>query len=433
MSSDETFLAAADSIGQGIVADAVWHDGRCSWIGAVVDREQPWRSVYRALEANVYDGTAGVGLFLAHLAGVTGDQDVHRTAVGALRHALERAPDLPPPRRDGFHAGSLGIAWAAARVATLLDEEELCARARAVPRSPSTGDRCPDVILGSAGSILAMLALSDELERPALVEDAVASGEDLIGCATITDQGWSWATPDRRHRRHLCGLSHGAAGIGWALLELYAATGEERFRLGATGAFAYERSWLDERTGTWPDLRISGQRRDQARRIASPAVGTWCHGEGGIALTRLRAVEVLGSEACARDADLALEATRRHVAGTLPYEIDHLTLCHGAAGSADVLVCAEAALGGRWRDAAGLAAQLGRVALERHDTTGTEWPCAAAGAKTPGLFLGLSGIGWWLLRLYDHGIPSPLLMPIVVDSGTGGGVGSARRSARTRN
>jgi lantibiotic biosynthesis protein len=411
MSSDDEFLAAAESIGRRIVGDAVWHNGLCSWIGAVVDREQPWRSVYRALEPNVYDGTAGVGLFLAHLATVTGDRYVRRTAVGALCHALARAPDLPPRRRDGFHAGSLGIAWAAARGATLLDEEELCARARAVPGPPSTGDRCPDVILGSAGSILAMLALSDELDDPALVRDAVDTGEELIRCATITGHRWSWATPDRRRRRQLCGLSHGAAGIGWALLELFAATGDERFRVGATGAFAYERSWLDERSGTWPDLRIGGQRRGQARRIASPAIGTWCHGEGGIALTRLRASEVLGAEDCEHDAKVALEATRRHLAGMLPHEIEDLTLCHGAAGSADVLICGATAFGERWRDGARLADELGRVALERHDANGAEWPHGARGT-TPGLFQGLGGIGWWLLRLHDPAIPSPLTMPI---------------------
>jgi lantibiotic biosynthesis protein len=412
MSSDDEFLAAAESIGRRIVGDAVWHNGLCSWIGAVVDREQQWRSVYRALEPNVYDGTAGVGLFLAHLATVTGDQDVRRTAVAALRHALARAPNLPPPRRDGFHAGSLGIAWAAARGAALLDEEELCPRARAVPGPPSGGDRCPDVILGTAGSILAMLALSDELDDPALVQDAVATGEELIRCATITDHGWSWATPDRRRRRHLCGLSHGAAGIGWALLELYDATGDERFRTGAIGAFSYERSWLDARSGTWPDLRIGGQRRGAKRRIASPAIGTWCHGEGGIALTRLRAVEVLGAEAFSHDAELALDATRRHVAETLPYEIEDLTLCHGAAGSAEVLLCGQAALGEAWRDAADLAGELGRLALERYDATGNEWPCDTAGGTTPGLFRGLSGIAWWLLRLHDRAIPSPLSMPI---------------------
>jgi lantibiotic modifying enzyme len=412
MSFDGAFLAAAESIGRRIVADAVWHDGLCSWMGAVVDRKQRWRVEYRALEPNLYDGTAGVGLFLAHLAAVTGEEDVRRTAVGALRHALARVPEQSPARRDGFHAGSLGIAWGAARAASLLDEDELRTSARAVPGPPSRGDRCPDVILGSAGTILALLALADEFDDPALVREAVATGEDLIDRAAITRLGWSWATPDRRHRRHLCGLSHGAAGIGWALVELFAATGDERFRAGATGAFAYEHSWLDERSGTWPDLRIGGQRRGAMHRIPSPAVGTWCHGEGGIALTRLRAIEVLGPEGCLLDAEVALEATRRDLAAALQDEIEDLSLCHGAAGSADVLLCGAAALGDRWHAAAAVARDLGCVALERHDAMGKEWPCGPAGGTTPGLFPGLSGIAWWFLRLHDHTIPSPLTLPI---------------------
>ena len=51
MSSDDAFLDAAESIGRRIVADAVWHDGRCSWVGAVMDSAQPWRAEYRALGA----------------------------------------------------------------------------------------------------------------------------------------------------------------------------------------------------------------------------------------------------------------------------------------------------------------------------------------------------------------------------------------------
>jgi lantibiotic modifying enzyme len=415
MSSDDTFLTAAESIGRRIVADAVWHDGLCSWMGAAVDPEQPWRAEYRALEPNLYDGTAGVGLFLAHLAAVTGDADIRRTAVGALRHAVARAPALPLARRDGFHAGSLGIAWAVARAASLLDAEALRTSAwtvSVVARPRSGPIRCPDVIPGSAGSILALLALADEFDETELVEEALTTGEELIGLATITRHGWSWAIPGRRYPHHLCGLSHGAGGIGWALLELYAATGDERFRTGARGAFDYERSWLDARSGTWPDLRISGQRRGEARRIASPAVGTWCHGEGGIALTRLRAIEVLGAEAYAHDAEVALETTRRDLAGALPFEIEDVTLCHGRAGSAEVLLCGAAALGGRWLDAASLARQLGCAALDRHVATGDEWPCDAGGGTTPGLFRGLSGIAWWFLRLHDRAIASPLTMPI---------------------
>jgi class II lanthipeptide synthase len=416
MSSDDAFLAAAEAIGRHIVADAVWYDGVCSWTGAVINPAQPWRGEYHALEPNLYDGTAGVGLFLSQLAAVTADAAVRRTAVGALRHAVARAAALRPERRDGFHAGSLGIAWAVARGAALLDEEELRVGASTVPAAappPRGPQRIPDVILGAAGAVVAQLALADALDEPAFVDDALAAGEDLLAQATVTPHGWSWPAPGRRRGHHLCGLSHGAAGIGWALLELFVATGDARFRAGAAGAFAYERSWLDARSGTWPDLRIGGQRRGAARSIASPAVGTWCHGEGGIALTRLRAIEVLGGDAVGHDAELALETTRRHLASALPYGIEDLTLCHGAAGAAEVLLCGAAALGERWHDAADVAADLGRAAVERYGAASDGWPCGVEGGTTPALFRGLAGIGWWLLRLYDGTIDSPLAMPML--------------------
>ncbi len=419
MSSEAAFLAAAESIGRRIVDDAVWEDGRCSWMGAVENAAEPWRPKYRALEASVYDGTAGVGLFLAQLADATGDAGVRRTAVGALRHAVGRVSALPPSARDGFHAGTLGIAWAAARSASLLDEDELHASARAIARGawrPAGADRCPDVVQGAAGATIALLALAELLDEPPLLEDAVATGEELIAGAIVTRHGWSWALPDRRHRQPLCGLSHGAAGIGLALLELFAATGDERFRAGAAGAFAYERSWLDADSGTWPDLRIGGQRRGARSRMASPAVGTWCHGEAGIALTRLRAIDVLGPEPYRREAELALDTTRRDLAAALPYEIGDLTLCHGAAGAADVLLSG-AALGDPWRDAASPAHELGCIALERY-AAGDRWPCGAATGTTPGLFRGLSGIGWWLLRLHDAATPSPLTMSIQLTAAT---------------
>jgi hypothetical protein len=117
---------------------------------------------------------------------------------------------------------------------------------------------------------------------------------------------------------------------------------------------------------------------------------------------------VLGSEPCRKDADVALEATRRKLAEVRSHELLDLTLCHGAAGAAEVLLCGTGALGRRWSEPA----ELGRLALERHDATDGDWPCGAAGGSPPGLFRGLSGIGWWLLRLQDGAIASPLTMPI---------------------
>jgi hypothetical protein len=74
-----------------------------------------------------------------------------------------------------------------------------------------------------------------------------------------------------------------------------------------------------------------------------------------------------------------------------------------------VLLCGGAALGERWPEVA----ELGQAALERHGAMREDWPCGAAGGTNPSLYRGLSGIAWWLLRLHDPAIPSPLNMPIV--------------------
>jgi lantibiotic modifying enzyme len=403
MSSDDAFLDAAWGIGRRIVEDAVWYDGRCTWMGATTDPKQAWRLKYRALGPRPYEGTAGVGLFLAQLAAVTGDAAAHRAAVGALRHAVEHAPSLPPPDRDGLYAGVVGVVLAAVRVAAWLEEPELATRARALladPALPYGPGRCPDVVAGSAGALIGFLALAEAFDDRRLVERAVAAGDELVSRATVTRHGWSWASPGLRSAHHVCGLSHGASGIGWALLELFAATGDERFRSGGAGAFDYERSWLDATSGTWPDLRIAGQRRGRPQADGSATTGTWCRGEAGSALPRPRAAALSGTQAERRDAELALDTTRRHVAALLTQEIEDLSLCHGAAGSADVLV----STGGPSPEAL----TLGERVLDRYAEGGEPWPCGVPGGLTPGLFLGLSGIGWWLLRLHDGRIPSPL-------------------------
>jgi len=411
MSSDERFLKAAASIAREIVAAAVWDNGRCSWMGAVEDPASFSREVYHALGPSLYGGTAGVGLFLAHVATATGDERFREAAAGALRHASSRAIELPAERRDGFHAGTLGVAWAAARAARLIDAEEIHEQARAVLTQappPTSTRRCRDVVSGMAGSILGLLALADELDDPRLVEYAGSIGDRLIHEASVTSYGWSWAIPGRRYPAHLCGIAHGAAGIGLALLELFATTREERYRVAATGAFAYERSWLDVASGRWPDLRIGERRRGVLATIDSGISGTWCYGEAGIALTRLRAIDVLGPGPHLRDANIAVDTTCRYVADSLPYAMGDLSLCHGLGGAADVLLAAACRREGPWYEAAARVTDLGRLALERYAQEDHRYRCGIAGEATPGLFLGLSGIGWLFLRLHDPETPSPL-------------------------
>lgn len=394
MSSD-TFRDAAAAIGRRLVREAIWDGARCSWMGAAVEPKVRSAPEYRPLGPLIYDGTAGVGLFLAELAAATGEAGARRTAVGALRHALERAHAMPPAERDGFQAGTLGVAWAAARVGRILGEEELITGASDVP-APSGQARGPDLVTGGAGTAVALLGLALELDQPRFVQAAMAAGELLLESATVTRHGWSWRDPIHRRPHHQCGAAHGAAGIGWALLELFAATADERFRVAAVGAFAYERSWLDRATGTWPDLRLPSRRDAHVPGMTA----TWCYGEVGIALSRLRALELLGDGEACLDADISVATTRNHLAAGLPFAMDDTSLCHGLAGAADTLITA---------GHLDVAAAFAEAAIERYGESGG-WPCGVYGT-TPGLFRGLSGIGWLFLRLGEPSIASPLALP----------------------
>ena len=99
---------------------------------------------------------------------------------------------------------------------------------------------------------------------------------------------------------------------------------------------------------------------------------------------------------------------RDSLAAALPYDLDDLTLCHGACGSADVLLQA---------GEDDVPTALGEMALERYGASG-RWPCTPLGGTTPALFRGLTGIGWFYLRLYDPAIASPLTLPARLTAAT---------------
>ena len=401
MTTSSEFLDVAAALAEQIADDAIWHGERCNWIGVSPHDPAPTRgrTVVEALGPDLYNGTAGVALFLAEAAAALGDARLERSAHGALRHALEHAGRIAG---DGLHAGPPGIAYAAARVATALDSEPALRGARDVLRAWRRGRRAAtawDVIGGCAGAVSALVALSELVEDPTLLGMAAIAGDELIAAAERSNGGWLWTDSRRASMHGLCGFAHGAAGIGHALLELWNAGGQTRFRDAGTAAFDYERSWFDRR-GTWPDLREI-ERRAGYDVPVRPAP-SWCNGVPGIALSRLRATRLVGSEAVRRDAHVALALTREHVAELSLRAPDDFSLCHGAAGAADVLLYAA--------DTSGLAERIGVIGIERHRRTASTFPCGIPYGETPGLFLGLAGIGLFYLRLSDPAIPTALVI-----------------------
>jgi lantibiotic modifying enzyme len=447
-------LEVASEIGQALVQAAVWHERRCSWIGAWPEETARGVEVtYKALGPDLYAGTAGVGIFLAELGCAIDEVQVRGCAVAALRHAASRADSAAQLTPLGLYGGRLGVALALAYGARLLGEPELDAAARAIVRAEGRAGRGEaregearegavkggttegnaaqggsrrardyeefDLISGRAGAIVGLLALTAILEEPDLLERAVEHGEALLAMASRDAGGLSWRAPGATaDERPLTGLSHGAAGVASALLELAAASGEARFHSAALEAFAYERALFDERMGNWPDLRES----IRAVTGDTPTYATfWCHGAPGIALSRIRALE-LGAQmpGAARTAQLqaedrlrteagaALETTAAWVRAALGAGAVSYSLCHGLAGNAEIV-----AEGRRVEDPPGLstcqlAADVGSHGIERYRSSESGWPSGVQGGEAPSLFLGDAGVGRFYLRLARPEFPSLL-------------------------
>ncbi len=371
------YLQIAHQIGARLCRDALWSLGRCNWIGHYLDGET---LACGALGPEIYSGTSGIALFLWRLAEATGDRIIRVTAEGALRQALARMP-MPG---CGLYAGGLSVLFAAAEIRGECGEDEILRQAE--PDSSRL-----DVVSGSAGAIAALLHLRRH-GGARWLDRAMAHGDLLLATADRSTDGWSWKTTDGP--RNLTGFSHGAAGIGWAMLELWAACGEDRFRLAAVEAFRYERSAFHPGMCNWPDFRQDPP--------IYPAV--WCHGAGGIGFSRLRAWQILG------DAGTLAEA-RTAVAKVADVVISggSFCQCHGVAGNADLLLYASQSLGEeKWLARAHTAARYG---VEQYHQRRAPWPCGLAKAdELPGLMLGLAGIGYFYLRMADpQRVPSVLL------------------------
>jgi lantibiotic biosynthesis protein len=424
----DEFLDAALRIGRRLAAQAQWEGDACTWVVMAPDRENP--AARRAIAATaggmVYEGTAGIALFLAELAALTGEEELARATLGAVEYALRDAEQLPHSS-FGFHSGRTGIAYAAMRAGELLDRPELFARAEAVIRpleGNESSDMGMDVIAGAGGGIPALLQLARHVDPDLCLGISRRLGDHLIASASRDADGFSWATMRSSSIRNLCGYAHGAAGMGHGLLELYAATGEGSYRYAAEQAFLYERRFFSADESNWPDLRHTrlGEyqfegRMDDLRQLLRSGdtlprqepryMAAWCHGAPGIGFTRLRAWELLGEARYLEEARASFRSVERSVSDEL---MMNYSLCHGRGGNCETLIEGARILG----EPALLepAQAVARAGIERHEREdGTPWPCGTMGSVSdPGLLLGETGIGMFLLRLARPEVPSALFV-----------------------
>jgi type 2 lantibiotic biosynthesis protein LanM len=392
-------IAAAARIADEIRARAIeGPDRSVVWISPTLPVETG-RYDLDLIGDGLYDGAAGIGLLFAALAAVTrraGDRNWALRSITALRAAARARAAHLGQGRIGAASGLGGIVYALVRIGGLLGEpailDEATAAAAMLTDDRIADDRSLDVMAGSAGAALGLLALHSATGARDALGRAMACGRRLLATRTRDGAGpRAWMTLGGRR---LLGFSHGAAGIAYALARLYERTLEPTLRDAAAEAVAYEDALFSDAHGNWPDLRTG----------PDVYLAQWCHGATGIGLARLGGLAVVDGPRIRLDIEAAVEATRR--AGLDAGD----SLCCGAMGRLELLLEAGRTLGRP--DFVTLAIEWASsiVARARREGGYRTYPSILGSVCCPGLFQGTAGVGYELLRLADPDmVPSVLL------------------------
>lgn len=355
------------------------------------------------IRPDLYAGSAGICLFLAYLDYIQPQPEFRQAAARSLAYSIEQ--------RDrntiGVFQGATGLIYLLTHLAQLWHQPELMALAidSIDDLIPSISqDRYFDVLHGVAGIIPVMLSLAEAGGSDRAIDCANLCARHLLQNAIRENDTLSWPCQQPElARANLTGFSHGASGIGWALILLGCYCKEHEYIIAGRQAFAYEATKFDVAQRDWYDLRTSMLKFSGNLPHFANA---WCNGAAGIGLSRIASWEALGKvdDDILREAYTALSATLRNFD-----RLGNDSLCHGRAGNAELLLRVA-----KLRDEPYLQmeANVQAQAQWRNFEQTHHWICGGGGSDVvPDLMNGLAGIGMHFLRLaYPEQIPSPLLL-----------------------
>lgn len=359
---------------------------------------------------HLYSGTIGIAMFLAALKKVTAMSRYGQACLRAIEPIREkfsrfvRDPDSAKMRKFGMGGlvGLGGFIYAFTKIGEWLDLEDLVEEARDIVALCTSQrideDSVLDVVGGSAGAILSLLALDRVAYRSqrdsAVLEVANACAHHLLATRRAP-QGRFLAWETIVGRPPLSGFAHGTAGICYSLLKLYEVNGDPSILNSCREALNYERSLFSAAHKNWLDMRYNDRR----------FMVSWCHGAPGIALARLGSLKFFDDGKVGQEIEDGLDTTSQFPL----LDIDHI--CCGNMGRVEVLVYAYQKLNASKYLV--VAHSLARQVLARSvKNGGFLWRLDQSGkCFDPSLFTGASGVGYGLLRLaYPDQLPCLLLM-----------------------
>ncbi|MEV0731948.1 type 2 lanthipeptide synthetase LanM family protein [Polymorphospora sp. NPDC050346] len=404
-------IRAARSVADLLLGVALVDDEVPSWLSVNFIGDRYWTVGHAGLD--LYSGVPGVAVFLAELGALTGDARYNRPARQLTRQLVDVADQLATGRASsavlpiGGYGELGGLVYALNQLAQLWWDPALldaAHRVAALCQDRFADDKVLDVIGGTAGTALAILALHHTDPDDRTLDAIRAAGERIAERAVELPGGIGWQT-EFDDAQPLLGFAHGASGIAYSLARIAEATGDDRYYDLCGQAMRFERHHLSAERRNWPDLRA----------ISGPGafMDAWCHGAAGIGLARAALLRLPGMgpwhDLIREDLDIAVGRVRDDLLVDGRYVgVGNDSICHGDLGLVETLLAAGP--GVAEPDVAQLGHRTARAIAERV-LAGAPRPGVPQRVTTPGLLMGLAGIGYGLLRTAMPGrIPNVLLL-----------------------
>lgn len=258
-----------------------------------------------------------------------------------------------------------------------------------------------DLVNGDAGVIILSLNMYRFTKKTKYIHYAEEVANYLIAKLSEMDNGCGWKHP--RYNEPLAGLSHGCSGIAMSLAYLYNISKDKRYLPIIENLVNYENTFYDHKALDWIDIRSKKLQKYKKENVVS-----WCHGSGGILLSRIVIQECISESPCNefseyifRDYERALYTVRKNIFRTSN------CLCHGTLGNFEILRKSRVLYSDE-------KIYFMYMCYINHllDDSDTYYKGYKLDFTYLGLMQGLAGIGYSLACFLDKDIPS-ILMPVL--------------------
>ena len=394
------FLQESEHIAEFIKSIRIESDQSVSWIGL------EWLGDSRIaqllpLRTDLYSGSLGIAIFLAAWGKANKSNDYINLSLKAAAYASHQLRSNNGERlaNNVGLGGSVGVGsmiYGLAVLSEITSKSNLLDDAligsRLITPKIILADRNFDVFDGVAGAILSLLSLHKRIDEPELLQRAVQCGQHLINHFSINHLDNFYGGGGVL----LNGMSHGAAGIAYALTWLANSSGREDFLTLADKFINIENGTYCKINHNWPDFR-QGMFSDNKWSCQ------WCHGAAGIGLARIASSRMTHqlSKAMLHDIECSIESITNFQSNLSD------TLCCGSIGNIELLHEASKAL--RRPNLKNEAIDILYSTLINKKNSGSyKWDYGPTKYNI-GLFKGLSGVGYTMLRMTGQNLPNLLI------------------------